>query len=275
MNISTATEAKTAPTIFFIPGAWHSPWVFDHVRDLLSARGFETEASSLATVGAADPRVGVFDDAAGMRSALASLADEGKEVVVVAHSYGGFVASHAVDGLGAKQRASTGLRGGILMILYLAAFVIPPGTDLLTMQGGSYPWWWDVSEDGFMMPKQPLDVFYADVEASLAEKAVASLRPIPLQVAKDVSAYDSLNGNHDVGYVFAEQDKAIAIQVQEAVASRFPEGSFMARLDSSHSPFFSMPNTLVDTIERAVKHALAKRSSETLLPAPAAERSVI
>ncbi|KAI1747146.1 Alpha/beta hydrolase fold-1 [Xylaria castorea] len=261
MAVSTTTEIKTAPTIFFIPGAWHDPWVFDSVRSILSTRGFETETSPLATVGSTDPSVGIHSDAAKIRSALTNLINKEKEVVLVAHSYGGIVASNAVDGLGIKQRTADGLNGGIIMVLYLAAFVVPTGTDLKINLGGSYPSWWNISKD-FITPMQPLDIFYADVETSLAEKAVAALRPMPLQIAKDISAYDPRDGTFEVGYIFAEKDHAIHISAQDAMFSQFPVGSFSARLDSGHSPFFSMPDTLADTIENATKYVLAKRSSE-------------
>ncbi|KAI1739862.1 Alpha/beta hydrolase fold-1 [Xylaria scruposa] len=259
MTVATTTETKTVPTVFFIPGAWHEPWVFDNVRSILSARGFETEASSLATVGSPDSSVGLHVDAAKIRSALTKLVDEGKEVVLVAHSYGGLVASNAVDGLGITQRAASGLKGGIIMILYLAAFAVPAGTDLV-MNFGGYAHWWNVSK-GFVTAMQPLEVFYADVESSLAEKAIASLKPMPLQMMKDISAYDP-RGTFEVGYIFAEKDQALPISAQDAMFSQFPAGSFSARLDSSHSPFLSMPDTLADTIENATKYVLAKRSSE-------------
>ncbi|TRX88533.1 hypothetical protein FHL15_010572 [Xylaria flabelliformis] len=260
MAVTTTIETKTAPTIFFIPGAWHEPWVFDSVRSILSARGFETKASSLATVGSTGPKVGLPVDAARIRSALTILVNEGKEVVLVAHSYGGIVASNSVNGLGIQQRATSGLKGGIIMILYLAAFAIPVGTDLLMNFGGSYAPWWDISK-GFFIPIQPLDVFYADVETSLAEKAVAALKPMPLKIVKEKSAYDP-RGTFEAGYIFAEKDQALPISAQNAMFSQFPAGSFSARLDSSHSPFLSMPETLADTIENATKYVLAKRSSE-------------
>ncbi|KAI0543781.1 Alpha/beta hydrolase fold-1 [Xylaria curta] len=260
MAVVTTTETKPAPTVFFIPGAWHEPWVFDSVRSILSARGFETEASSLATAGSTDPSVGLHDDAAKIRLALTKLVNEGKEVVLVAHSYGGIVASNSVDGLSITQRAAIGLKGGVIMILYLAAFAIPIGTDLVENFGGSYAPWWNLSE-GFFTPIQPLDVFYADVETSLAEKAVAALKPMPLQMVKDKSVYDP-RGTFEVGYIFAEKDQALPIRAQEAMFSQFPAGSFSARLDSSHSPFLSMPDALADTIENAARYVLAKRSSE-------------
>ncbi|KAK5636311.1 hypothetical protein RRF57_012023 [Xylaria bambusicola] len=147
------SETERLLTIFFVPGAWHTPWVFDSVRSILSARGFETDAAALATAGSSDPDIGLHDDAAKVRSALTKLIDDGKEVLVLAHSYGGIVASNAVKGLSTTQRTADGLKGGISMVVYLAAFTIPANTSLVMAAGHSSfggdqgpPDWWIISE---------------------------------------------------------------------------------------------------------------------------------
>ncbi|KAI0427913.1 Alpha/beta hydrolase fold-1 [Xylaria sp. FL1042] len=259
MATSIAAETGGSPTVFFTPGAWHGPWVFDLVRNALSERGFRTDATSLATAGSTDPSVGISDDAAKVRLALTKLIDDGKEVVLVAHSYGGVVASNAVEGLGIEQRAGGGLTGGVIMILYLAAFVIRANASLATALEGSNPDWWNISEDGLITPMQPLHVFYTDVTPSLASKAADALMPMPLRTTTDMSTYDPREEGFEVGYIFAEEDQALPIGAQKAMFAQFPVGSFSASLQSSHSPFLSMPETLADAIQRAVEHVLAKR----------------
>lgn len=133
-----------APTIFFIPGAWHKPWVFDTVRSVLSDRGYETDALELATAGSEDAAVGVLDDTAKIRNTLSKIVDAGEDVLVVAHSYGGVPTSSAVQGLSKEQRAAEGKPGGIIMLLYLAAFTCPAGSTLLQALGGVFPDFWNV-----------------------------------------------------------------------------------------------------------------------------------
>ncbi len=137
---------KTAPTIFFIPGAWHDVWVFDNLRTVLEDRGFETIAAELPTIVSKDASIGLAEDAKHVHSALTTLVNAGKEIIIVPHSYGGHVAANAVTGLGAKERAAAGLQGGVLMIANLATMIVPAGFNLLQHLGGNNLPWWDITE---------------------------------------------------------------------------------------------------------------------------------
>ncbi|EKG15210.1 hypothetical protein MPH_07544 [Macrophomina phaseolina MS6] len=129
------------PTIVFAPGAWHTPDCFDLVREQLHARGWATEAVAYPSVGAEPPNKGLAEDAAAVRAVLERLADEGKEIVLTVHSYGGLVGQNAVEGLGYKQRQAAGKKGGVIQFVYLAAFVAPKGATIKQMLGGQFlPW---------------------------------------------------------------------------------------------------------------------------------------
>jgi pimeloyl-ACP methyl ester carboxylesterase len=129
------------PTIVFTPGAWHGTWAFDMVRGNLSLLGYDTEAVALPSVGSTNASVGLADDAAALKTVLTELADAGKDIVMVTHSYGGTVGSTAVEGLGYKTRQAEGLDGGVIMLVYMTAFAAPANTSLLDALGGEYLWW--------------------------------------------------------------------------------------------------------------------------------------
>lgn len=129
------------PTILFTPGAWHGTWAFDTVRASLEGLGYPTDAVALSSVGSTDATVGVTEDAAALAAELAVLTSAGKDVVMVCHSYGGVVASTAVEGYGSNDRAAAGLSGGVIMLVYMTAFAAPANTSLLDALGGVYlPW---------------------------------------------------------------------------------------------------------------------------------------
>ena len=129
------------PTIVFAPGAWHTPDCFDTLRKELGTRGWTTEAVAYPSAGSEPPTKGVPEDSAALRSVLERLAEEGKEIVLVVHSYGGIVGQNASQGLGYKQRKAEGKTGGIIEFVYLAAFVAPKGLSIKAMFGGQLlPW---------------------------------------------------------------------------------------------------------------------------------------
>ncbi|KAK2029655.1 alpha/beta-hydrolase [Colletotrichum zoysiae] len=246
------------PTILFTPGAWHRPWAFDLVRSDLAGRGYPTAAVTLAGVGSTDPNVGLANDTAAVRAQLQTLVDEGRDVVMVAHSYGGVPVANAVEGLNYKDLVAQKKPGGVIMVIYMASFAIPAGTALYS--GGAMPAWWNVT-DGFVSPEDPLSIFYADVEPALAAKAVAALLPQPFKTTTDKSGYAPWTDGFEMGYIFTENDQAIPVEVQKSMQSAFPASSFTASLNSSHSPFLSMPKALGDVLQQAAEMAVTKKAA--------------
>jgi hypothetical protein len=83
----------------------------------------------------------MMDDAKCITDELARLVEtEGKDVAVVAHSYGGIVATEGVQGRFNKAtRAQAGQKGGVFSIIYIAAFLVPVGSSLCDPLGGTIP----------------------------------------------------------------------------------------------------------------------------------------
>lgn len=131
----------SSPTFVFSLGAWVVPAVFDTTRSRLETLGFPSECPAHPSIGAEPPTKTLADDISSLRGVLNALANEGRDLVVVAHSYGGVVASSAVEGLSKTARMQAGKPGGIVKIVYLAAFALDKGQSLLGMLGGNYlPW---------------------------------------------------------------------------------------------------------------------------------------
>lgn len=134
-------SASAQPVFVLAPGAWHTPDCYQIVQDKLHAQGWETRAVAYPSVGAEPPTKGAFDDAAAVRAEVQALADQGRQVILVGHSYGGLVICEASKGLGYKQRKAEGKEGGIVLLVFLSAFVVPKGLSLIKMLGGNpLPW---------------------------------------------------------------------------------------------------------------------------------------
>lgn len=128
------------PTVLFVHGSWHTPAHFERVRRVFEEAGYETKCPQQPSVGNLPP-VSMMDDAKCITDELARLVEtEGKDVAVVAHSYGGIVATEGVQGRFNKAaRAQAGQTGGVLRIIYIAAFLVTVGSNLCDPLGGTIP----------------------------------------------------------------------------------------------------------------------------------------
>jgi hypothetical protein len=130
-------------SIVLVPGAWHTPDCFDQFRSVLSELNLSSSAVANPSVGDATVSKALKDDVDNLRSVLTQLIEqEDKFITVLAHSYGGMVASGAVKDLGYAERKRMDKRGGVVMVVYLAACALPEGMTVAQSCGGSpAPWW--------------------------------------------------------------------------------------------------------------------------------------
>ncbi|KAF7136670.1 hypothetical protein CNMCM5793_005948 [Aspergillus hiratsukae] len=236
------------PTIFFIPGAWHLPDGFDDVRTSLAIRGFPSESVALPSIGAEPPSKGLADDTIFVQNEIERLSNQGKQIVVVAHSYGGMVGAGALKGMGYAERQKTGKQGGVLMLVYMAAFVARSGTSLLDMIGGKWlPW--NQLDGNYVRAADAPQIFYHDLPVQEQEKWTSKLVHTSRAAFEDPVSHEPW---HDLPcmYIFCEEDRAIPLSAQESMAGLLGDHS-QFRCKSSHSPFLSMPDKVAEACEMA------------------------
>ena len=128
------------PVVLFVHGSWHTPKHFEIVRAIFEKAGYETSCPRQPSVGNLPP-VCLVDDAKRITHELEQLVEEKqKDVLVVAHSYGGMVANLGVEKRFAKAVCTEqGKAGGVVRIIYMAAFLVPIGQSLSSPLGGTLP----------------------------------------------------------------------------------------------------------------------------------------
>ena len=134
--------AMTKPTILLIPGAWFHPSTYDNFLALLQERSFPTAYGSYPSLNASDPMNtdAISDTNYVLSHSLLPLVEtEGKDVIVLMHSYGGVPGSGAAKGLGKGQRKEQGKKGGVVGLIYISGFVLPEGASVADGQGGQLP----------------------------------------------------------------------------------------------------------------------------------------
>lgn len=106
------------PTFLLVVGAWHTAACYDTLVKALADAGYSSVAVKPRCLNSSPPSASFQPDADAMKEVLAEL--QGKDVILVMHSYGGIVGTDAVGDLVANQ-PDVAVR--IKRLVYLAAFV--------------------------------------------------------------------------------------------------------------------------------------------------------
>ena len=134
--------AEPRPTIVFFAGAFAAPSCFDTIAKQLQQSGYPTAYASVTSLAPSDPAaVSVATDAefARKNTLLPLIDDQGKDVVVFTHSYGGVAGGAAAAGLSKASRSSRGEAGGVIGLIYLVGNIVAEGESLFQAIGEAYP----------------------------------------------------------------------------------------------------------------------------------------
>ncbi|EHK23860.1 uncharacterized protein TRIVIDRAFT_147410 [Trichoderma virens Gv29-8] len=247
------------PHILLIPGAWHPGSTLDTFVRSLEAAGFSAEAVSLRSVGTAG--ISVQDDEAQVKAVLTLLVDEGRNVLIVAHSYGGMVTSGLVanPGLDKRSREALGLQGGVVGIVYLAA-LMPLQDESITQLGNGqlspYVNRDKAETEGLLYTLDEEETFYNDCSAEIARSATAMLKPHSvraMQSAPSAVGWQDKSYDGRRAYIRCLKDNALPVKIQDHLVARSGVEWAVKTLDSSHSPFLSMPDELTRTLEEIIE----------------------
>lgn len=122
-----------APTVLLIvPGSYCPSLAYYDFRDFVKQTNPHLQDVIVhdlpsASSGPPLPPPTLYDDGAFFAERIVELADRGFEIILLAHSYGGFVAREAVKGLSRKERTQQNRPGGVIQVIYVSALIPTPG----------------------------------------------------------------------------------------------------------------------------------------------------
>lgn len=213
----TSIVLPSQPTVLYVPGAWHQPIIFDKVIALLLLTGYKSRKIPLASVGRSPPVTSLQPDVDVIRNAALEETRQGRNVVVVCHSYGGVPTNQALKGLD-KPQAPGG--GRVVAIVYLASYLIREGvagSDAVEAQGGSpNSLELEFLPDGnvfFKNTSNPATAFYSDISLLEGKFWVSQLR---VQSGATYAAAANYAAWKDIPawYLVTAQDMTLRPQVQ-------------------------------------------------------------
>lgn len=75
------------------------------------------------------------------------------------------------------------------------------------------------------------------------------------------SAFEPWASGVPCGYIFCSDDNALPLPIQQEMAAQLGPDAVSATLQSGHCPFLSVPNQLLDAVQK-VEHGLALKAVE-------------
>jgi len=205
------------PTLVLISGAWHTSTCYDLIIPPLESSGYTTIALTLPSVGA-EPALPDFSaDVALIHKTVTKLVNDGKEVVVIMHSYGGMPGTEAMKGLGREDRKKNGKVGGVVKLVYLTSWMVSEGQSVLSSGGGRGGKGGEskVRVDGGKIHHLcPIPLFYNDVSQDEAEYRAAQIKHHSRETFNSKLTYPAYKYIPTV-YMFCTEDQTIPIERQE------------------------------------------------------------
>ncbi|RVX68509.1 hypothetical protein B0A52_07933 [Exophiala mesophila] len=272
---------STSPTLVFVPGAWHKPTCYDKIIHILQDQHHLKCVAITLPSTTDNPNATFKDDVDAARQAIYTETSQGRDVVVLARSYGGMVGNSAVKGFTRPKSQSTtepqsSSTGHVIGIVLIASGYTWTGVAFMDPFFGQPPPSWRVNkETGFAeLVLPPQKVFYHDLPAGEAEYWTSQLSSQSLKSLFEGGEH-SYSGWLDVPswYIGTIEDYGLPVVVQRMqVGMARSMGAIVEHreLQTSHSPFLSKPEETVEIITQAVAAFRGVEKTPSATPRPTA-----
>lgn len=220
----------------FIHGSGNGGWCWDKVTALLTQAGHEVIAPDLPGHGNDKTPVREVTLQSCVDHVVQILDTQLKPVILVGHSTGGLVITQT-----AEQRP-----GMVKSLVYLSAFLLQNGERCVDMHDPE-----SLARENLVLSndggnERVKEMFYSDCSDKDIAWAQSLLVPAPLQIAfTPVATSENNFGRVPRYYIECLRDRAITHSCQRRMYTALP-CKHVFTLDTSHSPFLSAPQALVD-----------------------------
>ncbi|KAI0114053.1 Alpha/beta hydrolase fold-1 [Nemania sp. FL0031] len=251
-------------SMIIVPASSALPLFYETVISGITQHGHDIQVLHIPSVGlVTGARPGkpptMYDDAAFIAAHVTDLADAGRDVLLITHSYGGTPATESVRGLSKRDRLAQGKSGGIVGLAYMTSLVPEVGHPATTYTGtapeGQQPLML-VGDDGwFYYPNltRTAEVVFSDLPL---EEGKYWARKLVKQSAASYASNLTYGGYNDVpvSYLVAEKDHSIPPETQWSQIEMIKRVSGnevdVSTVDSGHVPPISHPQQVIDWILR-------------------------
>ncbi|KAF2672116.1 alpha/beta-hydrolase [Microthyrium microscopicum] len=275
------------PTLVFVPGSWHKPSCYCKITKLLEKQHKLKCVSITLPSTTGNPAATFKDDIEATRAAITAEIDSGKDVVVIAHSYGGMVGNSAIknytrsrdvaansspaeaEGQQAGQYQNPRSGHVIGLILIASGFTLTGMAFMDPFFGHPPPSWRVNKETGYAdLVARPQDLFYHDLPKDEADYWASQLTTQSLKALFEGGEF-AYAGWLDVPswYIGTVEDQGLPVLAQRMTVGMAREMGGLVEhreLQTSHSPFLSKPEETTSIIVDAVEAFTGKKVEKRL-----------
>ncbi|CAG8958823.1 hypothetical protein HYFRA_00011774 [Hymenoscyphus fraxineus] len=252
---------KMNATVVIAPGGWPLEEFFHPLIKSFQERSISAVCKVPSSYPeTAEGQLPVNPDMVYLReNVLLPLVEEGKDVVLLMHSYGGIYGGAAVEGLSKKERSASQKSGGIIALIFVAAFTASKGTTAMQamgIEGDNLPDWIDHDKStGLVRLSKAREMLFHDLPEEEATRLANALPAQPYACFSSPVHYDPYSDpmfSKKFGYIFTEADRILPLEAQRMYAEMAGAETFMLK-DSSHSAHIERPGELADATIELVK----------------------
>ncbi|ROV88133.1 hypothetical protein VMCG_10423 [Cytospora schulzeri] len=252
---------SSSPVIVLVPGAFGTPAGYNKLLPYLKEAGFSTHPGPYPSCNPSDPATATTPkDIASLReNVLLPLVDkEKRDIVIIAHSYGGVVAGGAAKDLDKASRQAQGQTGGIIGLIYVAGNITLEGEALMDAIGGAYPPFikLDKPSKGLALIEPAMDILYNDCDRALTAELESQMKPhayLAFETKASAPAWADKGFDGRRAYVRTVEDCCNPSFVQDMWLEKTKVKWDVVDFKTGHMPFESQPEALAGQIVKFTK----------------------
>ncbi|KAB8255284.1 Alpha/beta hydrolase fold-1 [Aspergillus pseudonomiae] len=253
---------NSSPAIVLLHGAFHTPAHYAEFTSILRSKGYEVHVPRLLTMnGVRPPNADLYSGSDYIRSYVESLVEAGREVVMLMHSYGGVVGTHALVGLGAETRKQQGRQGGVVLLIYLSAFAVTENNSMMSVvrrfgHEDLIPLAFDIAEDYSTASRDPKKLIIgpgrSDEETDAYVAAMQRWNGKAMYQNAERCAWREI----PVAYIYATEDMNVPMDYQKWFVEKMREEGReveTVEVETGHCPTFTKFEETAKIVDGLVK----------------------
>ncbi|CAI7630501.1 unnamed protein product [Penicillium glandicola] len=247
---------KPKPHIVIVPASFSPSSLYSDFAKNLSEYELSSTTVDLPSVGNRDPlpAASMMEDAEHIKMVTTRLADNGHEIILLMHSYGGVCGTESTKGVSKTERQALEKSGGIIQLVYISSPVPEIGGSIMTMMGENIPYFMKVKGD------------YLTSESDGCARVNFSDLPYAqsIQYANHMKAHSATSFagplqnagylNIPVAYILCKHDVSVPPALQRSIIDMISTKSgrevTTLHCNSGHFPNVSVPAELASLINR-------------------------